>query len=878
MRTVHRRTGRFLSAWGALCVPTLAWSFSIDQAPGRLPKEIAPTSYAIAITPNVETHTLRGSESIVLEVRTPTDRIQFNSLNETLHGVRLDGRPVKRVVSDDKAQLTTVTLNSPASVGTHTLAFTYVGRIETEPHGLFAQPYKGSDGKPGLLLTTQMEATDARRMFPCWDEPAFRATFKLTATVPAAWTSVANMPVAKRRVHGKLATTTFADSPKMPSYLVEYTAGDLAGISAVSGGTRFGVWAIRGREQDGATALANAETILGDYNDYFGYRYPLPKLDSIAVPGGFQGAMENWGAITYNDQTLLLSASSSLKDRQLVFSIQAHEMAHQWNGDLVTMSWWDDIWLNESFASWMAAKETALRNPDWKWWEASDADKERAMSADARSASHAIQQHVTDELQASNAFDSEITYDKGQSILRMFEAFIGPDVFRAGIRNYMQAFAFSNATTVDLWNALSKSSGKDIAAIAAGWTEKPGFPLVNVAATCDAAGTRTLTLSQRRFLLRGAGEETTDWKVPLQIRAGADAEPRAVLLEHDNQTAPAGRCDEPLSIDAGALGFFRAHYDAATLTVDTENFARLPDTDRIALLDDQWALVQSGLEPMPTYLRLAASMGADLDTRAWSQIAAALGSIEYDLRGTPSHDAFAAYARSLLEPAFAALGWSERAGDTPDVQALRQSLIGALGNLGDPGVIAEARKRFAAFVGDHAAIAPDAQAAILTIVAQNADPATFEQLHAIAGAAKDETELRRYYSALMEVRDPTLARRAADIALSAEIPPQADAVRLILVIELAKDHQELSWSVFKENSERLMKPFVFGGPLLVAQYLPAVYWSGIPAEQIETWIRAHVPEEMSSSIDRGMETVRFRVAAKALLIRESDAFVAERKT
>jgi len=281
---------------------------------------------------------------------------------------------------------------------------------------------------------------------------------------------------------------------------------------------------------------------------------------------------------------------------------------------------------------------------------------------------------------------------------------------------------------------------------------------------------------------------------------------------------------------------------------------------------------------MPTYLRMAASMGADLDTRAWSQIAAALGSIEYDLRGTPSHDAFAAYARSLLEPAFAALGWSERTGDTPDVQALRQSLIGALGNLGDPGVIAEARKRFAAFVGDHAAIAPDAQAAILTIVAQNADPATFEQLHAIAGAAKDETELRRYYSALMEVRDPTLARRAADIALSAEIPPQADAVRLILVIELAKDHQELSWSVFKENSERLMKPFVFGGPLLVAQYLPAVYWSGIPAEQIETWIRAHVPEEMSSSIDRGMETVRFRVAAKALLIRESDAFVAERKT
>ena len=315
-----------------------------------------------------------------------------------------------------------------------------------------------------------------------------------------------------------------------------------------------------------------------------------------------------------------------------------------------------------------------------------------------------------------------------------------------------------------------------------------------------------------------------------------------------------------------------------TTAVDTESFARLPDPDRIALLDDQWALVQTGLEPMPTYLHLAAAMGADLDTRAWAQIAAALGSIEYDLRGTASHDAFAAYARSLLQPPFAALGWSEKPGETPDVQELRQSIIGALGNLGDPGVIAEARKRFAAFVGDHAAIPPDAQPAILDIVAQNADAATFEQLHAIARAAKDETELRRYYSALMQVRDPALARQAADVALSPEIPPQAAAIRLILIIELAGENQELSWSVLRENSERLLKPFVMEGPLLLAQYVPAVYWSGVPDAQIETWIRAHVPDEMSSSIERGMETVRFRVAAKARLIRESDAFVADRKT
>jgi aminopeptidase N len=370
--------------------PALGAPFSVDQAPGRLPKAVVPVSYEIAVVPNLRARTLKGRESVLVTVRDATHSLEFNSLHETLHDVRWDGKPVKHVVSDDAQQLTTVTLSAPAAPGAHTLSFSYTGKIESEPHGLFAQAYTGSHGAKGLLLSTQMEATDARRMFPCWDEPAFRATFDLTVTVPAAWATISNMPIARRLVHGKLATTSFARTPRMPSYLVEFTAGDLAEISAARDGVRFAVWAVSGSEHDGAVALDNAQSILEDYDDYFGYRYPLPKLDSIAVPGGFQGAMENWGAITYNDQELLLSSSSTLDSRQEVFSIQAHEMAHQWNGDLVTMGWWDDIWLNESFASWMAARETALRNPDWKWWEGQDGDKEGAMSADARSSSRRL--------------------------------------------------------------------------------------------------------------------------------------------------------------------------------------------------------------------------------------------------------------------------------------------------------------------------------------------------------------------------------------------------------------------------------------------------------------------------------------------------------
>jgi len=404
---------------------------------------------------------------------------------------------------------------------------------------------------------------------------------------------ISNMPVARRVVHAKTATTTFRRTPKMPTYLVEFTGGDMARITARSDGIELGVWAVRGQEQDGRVALANAQQILADYNDYFGFRYPLPKLDSIAVPGGFSGAMENWGAITYNDQLLLLTASSTIRNRQAVFSVQAHEMAHQWNGDLVTMGWWDDIWLNESFASWRAAKETDLRNPAWNWWEGEDEAKENAMSADARVTSHAIQQHVTDELQVTNAFDPSITYNKGQAVLRMLEAYLGPDVFRDGIRVFMRTHAYSNATSTDLWNALGKVSARDVGAIAAGWIEQPGFPLVSVTARCDAAGQRSITLAQQRFLLQGSDPAPSHWSVPLQIRSGAAGTPQALLLTAASQDAPAGRCGEPLSVNAGAIGYYRATYDPETLRQDAAAFGTLPHADRIALLDDEWALVQA---------------------------------------------------------------------------------------------------------------------------------------------------------------------------------------------------------------------------------------------------------------------------------------------
>ncbi|MFZ0007530.1 MAG: M1 family metallopeptidase [Steroidobacteraceae bacterium] len=853
--------------------------FDFDKASGRLAKNVVPLDYDIAVVPDAAARTFTGIESVSLRFRTATDKVVFNTLNLTLSNVRLDGQPVARVGTDNAAQLTTLTLAAAAAAGQHTLTLSYSGVIETRPQGLFVQPYsREGGGGQGLLLTTQMESTDARRMFPCWDEPAFRATFALTATVPADWATVGNMPVAKREVHGKLATTTFERSPRMPSYLVEFTAGDVREVGAQRGKVHFGVWAVAGRESEGATALANAEQILADYDDYFGYPYPLPKLDSIAIPGGFSGAMENWGAITYTDETLLLSKNSSLANAQDVYATQAHEMAHQWNGDLVTMGWWDDLWLNESFASWMAAKETDRRKPTWKWWESEDATKEDAMEADARTSSHAIQVHVTDELQAANAFDPTITYNKGQAVLRMLEAYLGPDTFRDGIRRYIKARAFSNATTADLWDALSAASGRQVGRIAADWTEQAGFPLVSVAAACDA-GKRTISLSQRRFFLSAPADrslESVHWSVPLQIRVGATAAAQPLLLTHDGQSLAAGSCQQPLSVDAGAIGFYRVSYDASALAANTRAFGTLPDGDRIALLDDQWALVQAHSAPLASYLALAERMGTDLDARAWRQIAGALGTIEYDERGTPGHAAFAAYARSLLEPVASRLGWDARAGETPDLQALRRTVIEDLGLWGDPRVISEAQRRFAAFVHQHSAIAPDDQSMILNVVGLHADAATFEELHTLARESHDESEKHRLYTALAGVRDPQLGAQAAKIALAPEIPPQAVQLRLGMFVTLHKEQPQLAWSTFSANVGLLLSPFGNVAPLIEAQYVPQIFWNSMPPEQMHSWLKAHVRAGMGPQIEKGMEGARFRLTQKQALVPEADAYLAAR--
>jgi aminopeptidase N len=845
--------------------------FSFDTAFGRLPKTVRPLDYTIALRPDIAHFTFTGTETIRLEVRSATAIVQFNSLGETLRAVRFDGAPVATVRTQDDRQLTTVRLARPAPPGTHTLAFAYTGHLQTGPFGLFVQPYTDAGGAARTMLSTQLEATDARRVFPCWDEPAFRATYALSVTIPAAWAAIGNMPVATRVVRGGLATVSFERTPSMPAYLVEFSAGDLTSVAATSGGRGFAVWAVRGRASEGRYALGNAQEILADYDDYFGYRYPLPKLDSISIPGGFPGAMENWGAITFIDQALLAGPNSAISDRQQIYSIQAHEMAHQWNGDLVTMGWWDDLWLNESFATWMSTKETDRRNPPWNWLQDDDQQRVIALDADAFPTSHAVEVHVADELQAENSADNEITYAKGEIVLRQFESYFGPETWRDGIRRYIRAHAFGNATATDLWNGLSAAANTDVAALADPWVKQPGYPLVTATATCDAGGARTLTLAQQRFLVDGTDPRHPRWPIPLTVRVGAAGAIQHVLLVDDGQTLAAGTCAEPVSLDANATGYYRVAYDPVTFAVNRDAFGTLPDGDRIAMIDDEWALVRTGRAPVSALLALARGMGSDRDARAWQAILEAFSAIESDERGRPGHAPFVAYVTSVLRPIAVSLGWTAAPGEVPDTGALRSAVLEWLGEAGDPAVAAEATRRWRAFLAHPASLAPDDRQTVFDIAGMNADAATFAQLRAFAGRTSSDLDRTKAFAALTHVRNDALAATALQILIGKEIPPQDAVMPFYLTGVVADFHPALTWRFYQRYADQLLAPL---GPMLVQATLGQTgrtFWRVVSPDELAAWLRPRVPASMHAALADTLERARVRVRERATIVASADA-------
>src|SRR5215469_18365390 len=566
--------------------------FSMATTPGRLPKTVLPVHYAIDLKPDLKALSISGSESVDIKVLTASDRLVLNALNIAIVSASVDGKVGEdaSVFLDAKAQTATLTFPRPIEVGAHRLRVVFTSRINPFSQGLFFVDYPSRNG-PRRMLATQLEPTDARRIFPCWDEPAFKAIFEPTVTVPANFLAVSNMPVAHADLlENGLKRVSFRATPPMSSYLFVLVAGELGRITDHADGIEVGVVTQTGRESQGRYALASAMRLLRYYDGYFGVRYPLPKLDLIAIPGGFGGAMENWGGITFYDGFLLYDPVTSPRVlRRRIYGIIAHEMAHQWFGDLVTTAWWSDLWLNEGFADWMQAKVENQFHPDWGVF-LNESRKQDAMYADARPLSHPIKQQIADESEAAIAFD-EITYEKGAAIVRVIENYLGQAAFGAGIRRYVNEHAYSNATTEDLWTALEKASGEQVAPIARSYTDQAGVPLIISDEKC-ADGRRALTLKQERFTIYYPDAPPALWQVPVSWGLPGDTRPKATLLLRDKSAKMSeGECGPPLKLNVGDIGYYRVQYDAATLVALTQMIEKMQPEDRVNLFADNWALL-----------------------------------------------------------------------------------------------------------------------------------------------------------------------------------------------------------------------------------------------------------------------------------------------
>jgi aminopeptidase N len=774
-----------------------------EQLPARLPTDVAPVHYDIHLEPDAAALTFTGRETIDIVVRRETKSIVLNAVGLEVSEATLDGGTGAAVTLDEAAQTVRLAFKEAVPTGSHRLALAFSGSIGTSAAGLFALDYSTDDG-PRRLLSTQFEPTDGRRVAPMWDEPAAKATFALEVVIPRDQVAFSNMPEAANRVVGDTRHVRFQSTPKMSSYLLHLSVGDLERVSRTIEGVEVGIVMRRGAGAMAKFALDATAEILPWYNDYFGTRYPLPKLDMIAAPGqsSFFGAMENWGAILYFEPLLLVDpARSSQSERQAVFEVIAHEVAHQWFGNLVTMHWWDDLWLNEGFASWMASKVTDALHPEWKpWLRMVASSRERAMRLDAGSATHPIVRPI-DSIEAVNqAFDA-IAYSKGEAIIRMIEVAVGETGFRDGIRGYIRKHAYANTITDDFWRELEAASGQPITAIAHDFTLQPGVPLVTIEATECNAGTTKLTLTQSRFETDARAAERVAWRIPVRARSIDGGGEASLIMEKDAPASLSIPGCGPVVLNAGQSGYFRTLYPPAQLARLRAGLSSVQEIDQLGLLNDASTLGNAGVVPATTHLDLARFVPAESDPLIWSLVAGKLAAIDRVFDGSPEQADWRKLARIRIEPQFQRVGWTAKPGQQDATAILREDLITTLGILDDELVIAEATRRFERDASDPHALPAAIRQPALDVTARHASLTTWEQMLARARKEVNPVEKQRTYVRLGAALDPALAQRALDLALGGEPPATTSPAIIARVAEL---HPEMAFDFALENEQKVL--------------------------------------------------------------------------
>ena len=796
-----------------MCRPAIA-----DPAanPYRLPRTVRPVRYELTMSPDLGRRDFVGEVAITLDVNAATAELVCNALELDISKawvVSADGtRNIATTTLDITSERATFVCERTVPAGRSVLHIQFHGALNDKLVGFYASTYVAEDGTTKVIATTQMEATDARRAFPCWDEPDAKAVFAITLVVDAGLMAVSNMHELSSTVlaSGK-RTVRFADSPVMSSYLVCMVVGELEATPAVDvRGIPLRVLARPGRNTQAAFALDIGAFALTYFADWYGIDYPGTKLDLIATPDFAFGAMENLGAVTFREALLLVDETkASRPELERIADVVAHEIAHMWFGDLVTMQWWNGLWLNEAFATFAEISCVAKYKPEWERWNSFALYRSMAQQVDALHSTRPIEFPVVSPSDADGMFDV-LTYEKGAAVLRMLEQYLGEEPFRLGVKHYLETHAFANAETTDLWDAIEETTGAPVRKLMDGWIFQGGFPLVSVSlTTVEGASTPSITLSQAPFTYLTGKKSTATWDVPVLYRClGGPAAGTigSTLLAEAPTTVNLPPGSTGVVVNAGGHGFYRVRYDHVLSATIASSFDRLAPVERYDVVADVWSAVLANASPISTFLAFTSALAGERNPNVWSAV---LGGVRrLDAIATEGdRPKIQALVRSLLGPIVEELGTSRTPEESPLLSALRGALTEALGTLGnDPAIGDRAASALDRILSEDGSVDPDLAPALLTVAAVNGDAVRYERI-AVAQrrATSPQAELRLLH-ALGSFNDPALITQTLDACLTDAVRSQ-DAPYVILRMLGSRTTSLQTWAFVRDRWDEIRTRF-----------------------------------------------------------------------
>ncbi len=847
-----------------------------DLDPYRLPASVVPSRYDLTLEPDLDAATFTGFESVSLHIAEPVEEIRLNALDLTIDQGWLEAADGSRLdllaSTDPEREQAVLALAAPAEPGDWTLHLHFSGQLNDRLTGFYRSTFTDPDGVKHTIATTQFEATHARRAFPCWDEPARKAVFAVTLVVPEHLAAISNASEISSEPNGDgRRTVRFADTMVMSTYLVAFVVGPLEMTEPMDvDGTPLRIIYPPGSGQLTAFAQAAGAFSLRHLSGYYGIPYPGDKLDLVAIPDFSFGAMENLGCVTFRETVLLVDQDrASQAELQRVMDVVAHEIAHMWFGDLVTMSWWNGIWLNEAFATFMEMLTTDAFKPEWDRWTDFGIARSAAFDTDSLSTTRAIEYTVTSPEDAEGMFDV-LTYEKGAAVVRMLEQYLGADSFRAGIGAYLRAHAYANTETTDLWDAIEDAVGEPTRRIMDSWIFQAGHPVVGVSLSDDR---KVVRLSQERFryaAMDGAGSggesaegETVRWAIPVVLRVGrgADTEVHKVLLEGGSTEADlGGPADWVVGNDRGS-GFYRVTY-ANGLLDDLASRAQrdLTPLERYGLVEDTWGAVLAGHIGVDRLLSMLRAFADETDLSVWQRITGVLVSLERlvaeDRRGD-----FTAFVRALVGPAAKRLGRDPAEGESDRTSSLRAVLFASLAEQGDDQAAQTRAEELYVQLGiDQASVDAELGQAAVRIVAGPADGDRFDDLLARSAAATTPQDKLRYLGALADVLDPTLFGRFLDLTLTDQVRTQ-DAPFLLRRAMLNRANGPAAWLFVTSNWDTLNARLPSAGIPRMIEAIRAVNAAEL-ADGIEAFLDAHPVPQGTKQIDQHRERMRVGVALR----------------